>query len=150
GGIESLVSYPVEHSLGLYYRIATQYSGLYSKDGNAGKLMGLASYGTPRYDAALRYGDDGPEWYGVARAPQSGSALPPERTAQLLGFFEEHCYPYTVGLREDITAYVDFAASVQNALEETILGLARDLHARTGARNLCLAGGVALNCTANG
>lgn len=149
-GIESLVSYPVENSLGLYYRIATQYVGLYSKDGNAGKLMGLAPYGTPKYDAALRYGEHGPEWYGVPRATQSGRALPPERTRQLLAFFEERCYPYTVGLREDITAYVDFAASVQKALEETILGLARDLHTRTGAPNLCLAGGVALNCTANG
>jgi carbamoyltransferase len=63
--IDALVSYPVEHSLGLYYRIATQYVGLYSKDGNAGKLMGLASYGTPRYDVGLRNGDHGPEWHGV-------------------------------------------------------------------------------------
>jgi len=149
-GIETLVSYPVEHSLGLYYRIATQYVGLYSKDGNAGKLMGLASYGKPRYDVGLRHGEQGPEWCGVPRASQSGASLPPERTAQLLTFFEERCYPYTIGLRDDITAYVDFAASIQQALEETLLGLARDLHARTGARKLCLAGGVALNCTANG
>jgi len=149
-GIEVLTAYPVEHSLGLYYRIATQFAGLYSKDGNAGKLMGLASYGRPVYDAALRYGDGGPYWHGVPPATKSGAALPAERTAQLLAFFEERCYPYTSGLRDDITAYVDFAASVQLALEETILGLARDLHERTGSRRLCLAGGVALNCTANG
>lgn len=149
-GIEKLVSYPVEHSLGLYYRIATQYVGLYDKNGNAGKLMGLACYGRARYDAGLRYGEHGPEWHGVPRATQAGKALPPERTSQLLAFFEERCYPYTIGLRDDITAYVDFAASVQQALEETLLCLVADLYARTGVRNLCLAGGVALNCTANG
>lgn len=149
-GIETLASYPVEHSLGLYYRIATQYAGLYSKDGNAGKLMGLASYGKPVYDAALRYTSEGPRWHGVPAATTSGKSLPPERTAQLLAFFREHCYPYTVGLGEDITAYTDFAASVQRALEDTILGLANDLHRRTGMSRLCVAGGVGLNCTANG
>lgn len=149
-GIETLETYPVEHSLGLYYRIATQYVGLYSKDGNAGKLMGLASYGEPRYDVALQHDGTRPVWNGVPAATTTGKALPPQRTTQLLAFFEEHCYPYTVGLRSDITAYIDFAASVQHAVEETILALARDLHARTGSRNLCIAGGVGLNCTANG
>lgn len=149
-GIETLVTYPVEHSLGLYYRIATQYVGLYSKDGNAGKLMGLASYGRPRYDVALRHNGDGPVWHGVPKPTKAGKELPPERTRQLLAFFEERSYPYTIGLKDDITAYVDFAASVQQAVEETILALLHDLHVRTGSRNLCLAGGVALNCTANG
>lgn len=149
-GITTLETYPVEHSLGLFYRIATQYTGLYSKDGNAGKLMGLAAYGRPRYDAALHVTEQGPFWAGVPRATTSGTALPLERTRQLLSFFEEHCFPYTAGLKEDITAYTDFAASVQRALEDTILGLAVDLQARTGSRNLALAGGVALNCTANG
>lgn len=149
-GIETLVSYPVEHSLGLYYRIATQYAGLYTQDGNAGKLMGLASYGKPIYDTALRYGPQGPQWQGVPAATETGRALPPQRTQQLLAYFTEHCYPYAAGLSQDITSYVDFAASVQNALEETILGLASDLHERTGLANLCVAGGVGLNCTANG
>lgn len=149
-GIETLVSYPVEHSLGLYYRIATQYVGLYTKDGNAGKLMGLASYGKPIYNTALRYGPEGPAWQGVPAATATGRELPPQRTSQLLEFFTEHCYPYAAGLSQDITSYVDFAASVQNALEETILGLADDLYKRTGLANLCVAGGVGLNCTANG
>lgn len=149
-GIRVLASYPVEHSLGLFYRIATQYVGLYSKDGNAGKLMGLASYGRPTQDVGLRLGEDGPVWCGVPPAATSGRELPPERTAQLLEFFARRCFPYTVGLHEEVMAYADFAASVQHAVEETILALARDLYERTGSRNLCLAGGVALNCTANG
>ncbi|GAA5089278.1 carbamoyltransferase family protein [Nocardia iowensis] len=149
-GIQTLVSYPVEHSLGLFYRIATQYVGLYSKDGNAGKLMGLASYGKPRYPVALRHSADGPIWDGVPAATASGRELPPQRTQQLLSYFAEHAYPYAIGLSDDITAYVDFAASVQSAVEETILGLAAELRDRTGSRNICLAGGVALNCTANG
>jgi carbamoyltransferase len=149
-GIDILATYPVEHSLGLYYRIATQYAGLYSKDGNAGKLMGLASYGRPSYNVALGCGPHGPEWRGVPPASTSGRELPPERTAQLLRYFRENAYPYTVGLKEDITAYVDFAASVQAAVEKTILRLTQELHRRTSSANLCLAGGVALNCTANG
>lgn len=149
-GIETLEIYPVEHSLGLYYRIATQYAGLYGKDDDAGKLMGLASYGKPKYDVALRHDGTAPIWQNVPRPTASGKQLPPERTTQLLSYFERHCYPYTIGLRDDVTSYVDFAASVQRALEDTILALARDVHARTGSRNLCLAGGVALNCTANG
>src|SRR5690606_5795327 len=73
-GIETLISYPVEHSLGLYYRIATQYVGLYSKDGNAGKLMGLASYGKPVYDVGLRHTPDGPRWVGVPLPTTTGKA----------------------------------------------------------------------------
>lgn len=149
-GIVVLQTYSVEHSLGLYYRIATQYAGLYSKDGTAGKLMGLAPYGRPRYDAALRPTPAGPRWAGVPPARTTGRDLPRERTTQLLTFFEDHCFPYTTGLGDEITAYTDFAASVQQAVEDTIFGLAFDLHQRTGSRNLVLAGGVALNCTANG
>lgn len=149
-GIEILDTYPVEHSLGLYYRIATQYAGMYSKDGNAGKLMGLAPYGTPRYDAVLRHSPDGPLWNGIPAPQMSGRDLPPERTKQLLEHFERTIFPYTTGLKEEVTAYTDFAASVQRALEDTILGLVGDLHKRTGSKNLVLAGGVALNCTANG
>lgn len=149
-GIETLESYPIEHSLGLFYRIATQYVGLYTKDGNAGKLMGLASYGKPLYEVGLSHTPDGPRWKGVPSATTTGRALPPERTRQLLAFLEEQAFPYTVGLKDDIFSYIDFAASVQTALEDTILGLLRDLKERTGSANLCLAGGVALNCTANG
>ncbi|MFY1691155.1 carbamoyltransferase [Plantactinospora sp. WMMB782] len=149
-GITVLDSYPIEHSLGLYYRIATQYAGLYSKDGNAGKLMGLASYGSPVHDVALRHTPDGPRWTGVPPATTSGRDLPPERTEQLLRYFTQQCFPHFAGLREETMAYADFAASVQRAVEETLLGLAADLHERTGSANLVVAGGVGLNCTANG
>jgi carbamoyltransferase len=112
--------------------------------------MGLASYGKPIYDVGLRHTPDGPRWIGVPQPTTTGRALPPQRTEQLLSFFQERCYPYTAGLKDDITAYIDFAASVQHTVEETILELARDLHVRTGSSNICLAGGVALNCSTNG
>jgi carbamoyltransferase len=149
-GIEVLQSYPIDNSLGLFFRIATQYAGLYSKDGNAGKLMGLASFGSPIYDVGLQLGQMGPEWVGVPSTTTSGKGLPAERTKQLLEFFESRCYPYTIGLREDVFSYIDFAASAQHALEETILGLTRELYERTRIPRLCVAGGVGLNCTANG
>ncbi|MEV5778937.1 carbamoyltransferase C-terminal domain-containing protein [Streptomyces antimycoticus] len=149
-GMETIKAYGIEHSLGLWYRIATQYAGLYSKDGTAGKLMGLASYGRPGQSVALRHGPAGPRWEGVPAATQTGRAMPPERTRQLLDYFARHCFPYTVGVSAETMAYADFAASVQQALEETILGLCQELHDVTGLSSLALAGGVALNCTANG
>ncbi|MEU4768123.1 carbamoyltransferase C-terminal domain-containing protein [Actinosynnema sp. NPDC023794] len=149
-GFEVLREHGIEHSLGLWYRIATQYAGLYSKDGTAGKLMGLASYGRPKYDVALRHTGHGPEWRGVPGATERGRALPPQRTTQLLEYFAEHCFPYESGITGEPMAYADFAASVQDALETTILELCRELHDATGLTSLALAGGVALNCTANG
>lgn len=147
-GIRDLRSYPVDTSLGFFYEAATEYTGLDRND--AGKLMGLAAYGRATYRTGLAHGPEGIGWPIPSSNGHRGRKLIEERQQCLLEFFERRCFPYLRGLREEIMAYADFAASVQRDLGQVILGLAAELHERTGAPNLVLAGGVALNCTANG
>jgi carbamoyltransferase len=137
------------HSLGLLYSAFTYYTGFKVNSGEY-KVMGLAPYGEPKYtklilDRLLDLKDDG--------------------TFRLnLNYFD-----YCTGLRMTNHAFdelfggparkadqlltqreMDLAASVQAVIEEAVLRLTRSLAAETGQRNLCLAGGVALNCVANG
>ena len=137
------------HSLGLLYSAFTHYAGFKVNSGEY-KLMGLAPYGSPRFrDLILNNLID----------------LKPDGSFRLdLSYFD-----YCVGLRmtnpkfeqlfggparkpeSSITQRdMDLAASIQSVTEEVILRLTRALAAETGYRNLCLAGGVALNCVANG
>lgn len=150
GGLKIVRSYPVDTSLGFYYEAASEFAGLSRHDG--GKLMGLASYGRAKYPTALRYdaANDDIRWEGVPPATRFGRDLINERGEALLRYFERECYPYTRRQDDDIMAYADFAASAQTALEETILDIAARVREETGLRRLALAGGVALNCTANG
>jgi carbamoyltransferase len=147
-GIRDLQSHPVETSLGFFYESATEYTGLDRDD--AGKLMGLAAYGTPAYRTGLRLGPGGIQWPITSTNGYRGRKLIEERCGRLIDLFEQRCFPYLRGQRDEIMAYRDFAASVQQDLGQVVLGLAGELRSRTAARDLVLAGGVALNCTANG
>lgn len=134
------------HSFGLLYSLVTSWCGFEANDGEY-KLMGLAPFGTPRFLDELRQiadvHDDGSvtldmqllrDWSAPKRLPRIAELLggpPRERDAE-------------------ITARdMDLAASMQVLLEESLLAMARHAHERTGARRLCMAGGVALNCVAN-
>jgi carbamoyltransferase len=147
-GIRVLETYPVGASLGFFYESACDYIGLGRN--NAGKLMGLAAYGRPSEDVGLTYGEEGIVWGPVRDPDLVGRALIEDRMAQLLNHFERTCFPFERGCTKDIMAYANFAASVQHAAEQVILALARRLRERTGLRRLVVAGGVGLNCTANG
>jgi carbamoyltransferase len=137
------------HSLGLLYSAFTHYAGFKVNSGEY-KLMGLAPYGSPRFrDLILDNLID----------------LKADGSFRLdLSYFD-----YCVGLRMTNAKFdrlfsgparkpespitqrdMDLAASIQSVTEEVILGLTRALAVETGCRNLCLAGGVALNCVANG
>ncbi len=137
------------HSLGLLYSAFTYYTGFKVNSGEY-KLMGLAPYGTPRYaqkilDRLVDLKPDGSfhlnlEYFnyctGLTMTNAKFDALfggPPREPDQLLT--ERH---------------MDLAASVQDVLEEAVLRMTRSLALETGAKNLCLAGGVALNCVATG
>jgi carbamoyltransferase len=137
------------HSLGLLYSAFTYYTGFKVNSGEY-KLMGLAPYGTPRYaqkilDHIIDLKPDGSfhlnlDYFnyctGLTMTNSKFDALfegPPRKPDQLL---TQH--------------HMDLAASVQEVLEEVILRMTRSLKSETGAKNLCLAGGVALNCVANG
>ena len=148
-GIQILKEIHFPHSLGLLYSAFTYYTGFKVNSGEY-KLMGLAPYGEPKYASLIR---------------DNLVDIRPDGTFHLnLDFFD-----YCTGLRmtnarfdrlfggparrpdELLTQkHMDLAASIQLVLEEIVLGLARGLAAETRMRNLCLAGGVALNCVANG
>ncbi|PWB92291.1 hypothetical protein C5688_01240 [Methylocystis sp. MitZ-2018] len=137
------------HSLGLLYSAFTYYTGFKVNSGEY-KLMGLAPYGEPKYaDLILDNLID----------------LKPDGTFRL----DQSYFDYCTGLRmtnakfdelfggparkpEELLTqrHMDLAASIQSVTEEIVLRLTRALAKETGARNLCLAGGVALNCVANG
>ena len=137
------------HSLGLLYSAFTYYTGFKVNSGEY-KLMGLAPYGQPRFsqlilEHLIDLKDDGSfrlnQRYfdyctGLTMTNARFDALfggPPRRPDELL-----------------TQRHMDLAASIQAVLEEAVLRLTRSLAVETGSRNLCLAGGVALNCVANG
>jgi carbamoyltransferase len=137
------------HSLGLLYSAFTYYCGFRVNSGEY-KLMGLAPYGTPRYADVIREHliDVKPD--GSFRLDMSyfnycaGLAMTNARFDALFGG------PPRQPEDKLTQRYKDVAASIQAVLEDVILKMARALRKDTGARNLCLAGGVALNCVANG
>jgi len=137
------------NSLGLLYSAFTYYTGFKVNSGEY-KVMGLAPYGEPRYaqtifDHLIDVKPDGSfrldqSWFnyctGLTMTNRRFNDLfggPPRRPDELL-----------------TQRHMDLAASIQQVTEEVVLRLTRALAAETGAENLCLAGGVALNCVANG
>lgn len=137
------------HSLGLLYSAMTYYTGFKVNSGEY-KVMGLAPYGEPKYaktmfDHLIDVKDDGSfrldlDFFdyctGLTMTNAKFDALfggPPRKPEQRLE--QKH---------------MDLAASVQAVLEEVVLKLTRSLRREHGVENLCLAGGVALNCVANG
>src|SRR5207244_2708758 len=137
------------HSLGLLYSAFTYYAGFRVNSGEY-KLMGLAPYGVPRFRNLIRDNliDLKPD--GSFKLDMSyfnyctGLTMTNEKFNRLFGL------PVR-GENDPLTPdYMDIAASVQVVLEEAVLSLTRDLAAQYPQRNLCLAGGVALNCVANG
>jgi carbamoyltransferase len=137
------------HSLGLLYSAFTYYSGFKVNSGEY-KLMGLAPYGTPRFanrilEHLVDLKDDGSFRLDQAYFDYAaGFTMTNARFAALFG------EPARTPERLLTPFHMDIAASVQAVTEEIMLRLSRALAAETGERSLCLAGGVALNCVANG
>jgi carbamoyltransferase len=122
------------HSLGLLYEEVTSYLGfLHSSDEY--KVMALASYGKPRFVEDFRD--------IVKLLPNGGYQIQPARLAERFGPARRRGTPV-----ED--RHYDIARSLQQVLEETVLELAAWFHSVSRSPNLCLAGGVALNCVMNG
>ncbi len=137
------------HSLGLLYSAFTYYCGFTVNSGEY-KLMGLAPYGTPRYAATILAKMLDLKEDGSFRMDMSyfnycqGLTMTSEKFHHLFGGPPRK--PDTLLTERDM----DIAASIQKVTEEIILRSGRHVHRQTGMRNLCLAGGVALNCVANG
>ncbi len=137
------------HSLGLLYSAFTYYTGFKVNSGEY-KLMGLAPYGEAKYaqmilDHLIDLKEDGSfrldlDYFDYC----TGMAMTNDRFDALFGHrFRAPEQPLT----QD---HMDLAASIQAVLEEAVLRMTRALARETGMGNLCLAGGVALNCVANG
>jgi len=137
------------HSLGLLYSAFTYYLG-FKVNSAEYKVMGAAPYGEPKfYDRILEHlvdlRDDGSFRLDMKYfAYDYGLTMTNDRFAQIFG----HPRRESESAMEQF--HWDMAASIQKVTEEVVLRIARDLHARTGMKNLCMAGGVALNCVANG
>jgi carbamoyltransferase len=138
------------HSLGLLYSAFTYYTGFKVNSGEY-KLMGLAPYGTPIYkdkivknlisikeDGTFRLNQD---YFNYA----TGLTMTNNKFNDLFG------QPVRKPNEKNLTQFhMDIAASIQSVTEEIMIKLATSIQNQYGIRNLCLAGGVALNCVANG
>lgn len=137
------------HSLGLLYSAFTYYTGFKVNSGEY-KLMGLAPYGEPKYASLIRQHLIDIKADGSFRLDQSyfeycvGLQMTSKKFHRLFGG-PPRTPEDPVSQRE-----MDLAASIQAVLEEVILKMTRSLRNEFGIENLCLAGGVALNCVANG
>ncbi len=138
------------HSLGLLYSAFTYYTGFKVNSGEY-KVMGLAPYGEPKYkklilENLINLKEDGSfrlnmKYFNYA----TGLTMTNKKFSELFG------YPVRDPSKDKLTQFhMDIASSIQAVTEEIILKLTRSLSKEYKIKNLCLAGGVALNCVANG
>ncbi|MCA1725431.1 MAG: carbamoyltransferase, partial [Thermomicrobia bacterium] len=132
--LERLGQVDMPHSLGMLYEDVTDYLG-FLRSSDEYKVMALASFGAPRYLDAFR---------DIVQMGESGQYT----IAQPLRL-EERFGPRRLKGGPTEQRHYDIAHSLQLVLEESALALAQWLHERTGEENLCMAGGVALNCVMN-
>jgi carbamoyltransferase len=147
--LEILKEIHFPHSLGLLYSAFTYYTGFKVNSGEY-KVMGLAPYGEPRYarqilDHLIDVKADGSFHLDIGYFDYcTGLTMTNSRFDGLFGG------PARKPSEPVTQRHMDLAASVQAVLDEVVLRLTRAAAAETGVKNLCLAGGVALNCVANG
>jgi carbamoyltransferase len=137
------------HSLGMLYSAFTYYTGFKVNSGEY-KLMGLAPYGQPKYvdvilDKIAHVRDNGSLWLDMSYFNYcQGLTMTSEKFHRLFGGPPRQAESFIT--QKDM----DLAASIQAVCEEVVLRAARHAHQLTGKRHLVMAGGVALNCVANG
>ncbi len=137
------------HSLGLLYTAFTYYCGFKPNSGEY-KLMGLAPYGAPTYKDLIldRVVDLKPD--GSLRMDMACFNYCQGLTMTSRKFHDLFGGPPRAAESKLTQRHMDLAASVQAVTEEVMLRAAQHVHTETGMKNLCLAGGVALNCVGNG
>ncbi len=162
--VDGSIAFP--HSLGLYYSAVTQYLG-FLKFGDEYKVMGLAAYGEPRFVEPLRdivrFDENdsriafqlGLEYFTHHRSGPEMSWAESDKTPVLGKMFSDAMGEKLGGKPRNPEEPIeqrhrDLASSLQARLEEVYLGMLRKLAAKTKSKSVCLAGGVAFNCVANG
>ena len=137
------------HSLGLLYSAFTYYTGFKVNSGEY-KVMGLAPYGEPRYadlirENLIKVADDGSFQLDMSYFDYAtGLTMTNKKFDALFGG------PPRTSETELTQREMDLAASIQKVTEDIVIQLAKGIAEETSERNLCLAGGVALNCVVNG
>ena len=146
--IEKEINFP--HSIGLLYAAFTYYLGFKINSGEY-KVMGLAPYGTPKYKNVILSKIVNLKEDGTFRLDQkyfnymTGLTMISPKFSKLFG------HPVRQAESESLTQFhMDIAASIQAVTEEIVLRLVKSLSNQYETENLCLAGGVALNCVVNG
>ena len=157
--INGSIAFP--HSLGIFYTALTQYLGFWNF-GDEYKVMGLAAHGEPAYLEEFRrilLGDEakfrlGLEYFNHHRHGAEMSWRDAGKTPVIGRLFSDYLEARLGSARRPEAPieqrHKNIAASLQSRLEEIVFQNLRAQHARTGAKALCLAGGVAFNCVANG
>lgn len=157
--IDGAIAFP--HSLGLFYSAVTQYLG-FLKFGDEYKVMGLGAYGEPEQLDAIRkivcaHGDGfrlGLEYFTHHRTGPEMSWAEADKTPTLGKMFSEEMEKLLGPKRNPQEPleqrHKNLASALQARLEEIYLGMLKKLSERTGLKAVCLAGGVAFNCVANG
>ena len=161
--IDDAIAFP--HSLGLYYTAVTQYLG-FLKFGDEYKVMGLAAYGQPErlesFRDIVRFDPNGSgngfrlglDYFVHHRTGPEMSWAEADKTPVLGKLFSENMSRKLGAARAPDQAlqqrHKNLASSLQARLEEVYLGMLRKLAKTTGSKSICLAGGVAFNCVANG
>ena len=146
--VEKEIGFP--HSLGLLYSALTYYLGFKVNSGEY-KVMGLAPYGEPKYAALMRDRLIDLKADGSFRLDQRYFSYATGLTMTNRAFADLFGHPVRRAETEPLTQFhMDMAASLQAVTEDAVLRLTRALASEYRIPNLCLAGGVALNCVANG
>ncbi|MCR9136054.1 MAG: carbamoyltransferase [Alphaproteobacteria bacterium] len=147
--LETVKEIHFPHSLGLLYSAITYYLGFKVNSGEY-KIMGLAPYGEAKHadlmmDHLIDIKDDGSFRMDMSYFNYcTGLTMTNGKFAELFG------QPVRTPENPLTQFHMDMAASIQAVTEEVVLRMTRALASETGCKNLCLAGGVALNCVANG
>ena len=147
GVLERLAAYPIKSSLGIIYSIFTRYLG-FEFNMDEYKVMGMTAYGSDEYSSLMSsiisYEN------GQLRARIQGApSVDPEYRETIKIIAEIFKIPAVVAKSTLLKEHYDVAHSLQKAIENTIMALVDDWLANTNHRNVCLAGGVFLNCLVN-
>ncbi len=144
-GITFAKTWDITQSLGNFYGFAAEWAGLDFWD--AGKLMGLAAYGSPSCQMPLRATVDGYEFHAITGPLEANNQRAEQQRRALRNHFDAHSFPHSAGTSSEIMVYADFAASVQQALEQAFTSLAQLAINHAGVDRLVIGGGVGLNCS---
>lgn len=151
GSLELIRRWPFPQSLGLFYALMTQFLGFdFGEDEY--KVMGLASYGAPEVDLSwLLESRSGDYLFNVQAFRQVGAEQPPlsPQEALFTDLLRDRLGPPRAKGRPVTRREENLAASVQAQLEQVVLSLVQPYARQVDTRNLCLAGGVAMNCVVN-